>query len=107
MTATLRVNLEIGKKRRVVVGALDWPGLDRWGTSEDDTLDKLLSNVPRYVGVAERAGTGSAFARARVMDSILDGTHDLGYSDRAHLTRDLRVLTGFTPAQTRHRDEPI
>jgi hypothetical protein len=25
----LRVVLEVGKKRRVVAGALDWPGLDR------------------------------------------------------------------------------
>ena len=31
MTDTLRVILEIGKKRRVVAGAMDWPGLDRWG----------------------------------------------------------------------------
>ena len=34
-TPRLRVILEIGKKRRVVAGATDWPGLDRWGTSED------------------------------------------------------------------------
>ena len=65
MTKTLRVVLEIGKKRRVVAGAMDWPGLDRWGTSEDDALEKLLSYVPRYVQVAERAGLGSAFERAR------------------------------------------
>jgi hypothetical protein len=56
MTGTLRVILEIGKKRRVVAGAMDWPGLDRWGTSEDDAVDKLGTYVPRYVGVAERAG---------------------------------------------------
>jgi hypothetical protein len=44
---------------------MDWPGLDRWGTSEDDALSKLSSYLPRYAGVAERAGMGSAFARAR------------------------------------------
>jgi len=65
MTDTLRVILEIGKKRRVVAGAMDWPGLDRWGTSEDDALDKLSSYLPRYAGVAERAGMGTAFGRAR------------------------------------------
>jgi hypothetical protein len=64
MSDTLRVILEIGTKRRVVAGAMDWPGLDRWGTSEDDALDKLSSYLPRYAGVAERAGMGSAFARA-------------------------------------------
>jgi hypothetical protein len=65
MTDALRVILEIGKKRRVVAGAMDWPGLDRWGTSEDDALGKLSSYLPRYAGVAERSGLGSAFARAR------------------------------------------
>jgi len=53
MTDALRVILEIGKKRRVVAGAMDWPGLDRWGTSEDDALGKLSSYLPRYAGVAE------------------------------------------------------
>ena len=67
MTDTLRVILEIGKKRRVVSGAMDWPGLDRWGQSEDEALDKLSTYHPRYAGVAERAGTGNAFARARDM----------------------------------------
>lgn len=38
---------------------------------------------------------------------ILDVTHDLGYADQAHLTRDLRRLTGYTPGQTKQRDEPI
>jgi hypothetical protein len=70
MTDTLRVILEIGKKRRVVAGAMDWPGLDRWGTSEDDAIEKLLSYVPRYAGVAERAGKKSAFARARDVEVI-------------------------------------
>jgi hypothetical protein len=70
VTDTLRVILELGKKRRVVAGAMDWPGLDRWGTSEDDAVDKLLSYVPRYAGVAERAGMGSAFARARDVEVV-------------------------------------
>ena len=42
------------KSRRVVAGAMDWPGLDRWGTSQDDALNKLSSYLPRYVGVAVR-----------------------------------------------------
>jgi hypothetical protein len=29
MSDTLRVILEIGTKRRIVAGAVDWPGLDR------------------------------------------------------------------------------
>jgi hypothetical protein len=70
MTDTLRMILELGKKRRVVAGAMDWPGLDRWGTSEDDALDTLSSYLPRYAAVAERAGIGSAFTRARDVEVV-------------------------------------
>ena len=70
MTDTLRVILEIGRKRRVVAGAMDWPGLDRWGTSEADALGKLSSYLPRYAVVAERAGLGSAFAGVRAMEVV-------------------------------------
>ena len=70
MTDALRVILEIGKKRRVVAGAMDWPGLDRWGTSEDDALSRLLAYVPRYVAVAERAGLGAALRRAREVEVV-------------------------------------
>jgi AraC-like DNA-binding protein len=40
-------------------------------------------------------------------ESILDVTHELGYADQAHLTRDLKRLTGYTPGQTKGRGEPI
>jgi hypothetical protein len=70
MTDALRVILEVGKSRRVVAGAMDWPGLDRWGTSEDDALEKLTSYLPRYAGVAERAGMRSAFERARDVEVV-------------------------------------
>jgi hypothetical protein len=70
MTEALRVTLEIGKKRRVVAGAQDWPGLDRWGTSEEDAIEKLLSYVPRYAGVAERAGMEREFAAQRSVEVV-------------------------------------
>ena len=65
MTEKLRVILEIGKKRRVVAAAMEWPGLDRWGTSEDDAIARLTSYLPRYAAVAERAGLARTFAGAR------------------------------------------
>ena len=44
MTDKLRVLLEIGTKgRRVVAAATDWPGLDRWGKTQDDALEMLSS----------------------------------------------------------------
>ena len=70
MVDSLRVILELGKKRRVVAGAMDWPGLDRWGTSEEDALAKVVAYVPRYTSVAARAGFKTAFARARNVDVV-------------------------------------
>jgi hypothetical protein len=70
MADAMRVILELGKQRRVVAGAMDWPGLDRWGTSEDDALGKLWSYVPRYAGVAERAGLAAPFGRQQSVEVV-------------------------------------
>jgi hypothetical protein len=70
VSASLRVILEVGKKRRVVAGAMDWPGLDRWGTSEDDALAKVASYVSRYAGVAERADLATDFAAAADVEVV-------------------------------------
>jgi hypothetical protein len=70
MPDKLRVVLELGKKRKVVAGAMDWPGLDRWGTFEEDAIEKLLSYVPRYASVAERADLEKAFSRAHDVEVV-------------------------------------
>ena len=64
MTDQLRVLLEIGPNgKRVVASAMDWPGLERWGRTEDESVDKLLAYRPRYARVAERVGLRAAFDR--------------------------------------------
>jgi hypothetical protein len=65
MTGQLRVLLEIGPKgKRVVASAMDWPGLERWGRTDEEAIDRLLSYVPRYTPVAERVGLRSEFERS-------------------------------------------
>jgi AraC-like DNA-binding protein len=39
--------------------------------------------------------------------SITQVVHELGYADQAHMTRQLKQLTGYTPAQNSKRDEPV
>jgi hypothetical protein len=87
MTDELRVILELGKKRRVVAGAMDWPGLDRWGATEDSALEKLLAYVPRYAGVAERAGLVGAYARASNVDVVerVPGSSSTDFWGFAHI----------------------
>jgi hypothetical protein len=71
MSDAMRIVLEIGPKgRRVVAGALDWPGLDRWGPDEEAALAKVASYGPRYAPVAELAGMADAFARGDRMDVV-------------------------------------
>jgi hypothetical protein len=60
MTDTLRVILEIDKKRRVVARAMDWPGLDRWDTSEEDTLERLLA-ASQSVGASSCHVSGGTY----------------------------------------------
>ena len=91
MTKDLRVILEIGIKRRVVAGAMNWPGLDRWGTSEDDALAKLSSYLARYAGVAERAGMVSAFTRSRGLEVIerMPGSSSTDFWGIAHVPSEI------------------
>ena len=91
MTDALRVILEVGKKRRVVAGAMDWPGLDRWGTSEDEALGKLTSYLPRYAGVAERAGMLGAFELARHVEVVerVPGSSSTDFWGIAHVPSEI------------------
>lgn len=69
-TAALRVIVELGPKRKVVAAAIDWPGLDRWGSSEDAALERLVAYLPRYADVAERAGLAASFDAQRNVDIV-------------------------------------
>lgn len=60
---------------------------------------------PRHVRQIERAR--EAVARLRDGAPIADVAQSLGYADQAHLTRDLKRLTGFTPGQSQKRGEPV
>lgn len=53
-----------------MAAATDWPGLDRWGKTQDDALEMLSSYLPRYAGVAERAGLTEASARQRTIEVV-------------------------------------
>lgn len=91
MSGSLRVILEVGKKRRVVAGATDWPGLDRWGTSEEGAIERLIAYVPRYAPVAERAGMAAEFARAREIDVVerVPGSSSTDFWGIPHVPSDL------------------
>lgn len=92
MTDTLRVILEIGKKeRRVVAGAMDWPGLDRWDKTADAAIAKLTTYVPRYAAVAARAGLADELVRHREVEVLecVAGSGSADYWGIAHVPSDV------------------
>ena len=104
MAEVLRVILEIGTKgRRVVAAATDWPGIDRWGKTEDDALEKLSSYVPRYAGVAERAGLADAFERQRTIEVIerYPGSSSTDFWGIAHVSSGTRTATSLSNSPRR------
>jgi hypothetical protein len=92
MSDPLRVILEFGRKeKRVVAGATDWPGLDRWGKTESTALETLTAYHPRYAGVAERAGLATAFLEAtgvEVVERVRDSS-SADYWGIAHVPSDI------------------
>ena len=104
MTDTLRVILELGRKRRVVAGAMDWPGLDRWGTTDENAIEKLLSYVPRYAPVAERARLASEFDEAREVEVVerVTGSSSTDFWGIAHVPSKIEAEV-LSPADLERR----
>ncbi len=68
---TIRVMIEIGKKRKKWVAvAFDWPGWERNGKSEADALQVLEQYRPRFRKVAELAGLAEEFDGAGDPDIV-------------------------------------
>jgi hypothetical protein len=92
MAEMLRVILEVGtKERRVVAGATDWPGLDRWGKTEEHAIATLTSYLPRYAAVAEHAGLANDFARQRAPEVVerVTGSGSADYWGIAHVPSEM------------------
>jgi hypothetical protein len=51
------------REKKWVAVAVDWPGLERGGTSEEKALAKLEAYVRRYLPVAKRARLGAELSR--------------------------------------------
>ncbi len=82
------------------------------GESPSTSIRSVQRHVSQVTGlttnrIRQIVRAREAAERLRRGESILDVTHDMGYADQAHLTRDLKRLTGYTPGQTKERDEAI
>jgi len=66
---------------------------------------RITGLSPRHVRQISRAR--EAVSRLRTGESIAEVAYELGYADQSHLTRDVKRLTGYTPGESRRRDEPV
>lgn len=66
---------------------------------------RITGLSPQHVRQISRAR--EAVARLRTGEPIAEVAYELGYADQSHLTRDVKRLTGYTPGQSRRRDEPV
>ncbi len=77
MSEPTRVLIELGKKKRAVAVAFDWPGWDRSAKSrsEEDALRALEAYRRRYASVAAVAGLGDEFDATAGLEVVerLDG----------------------------------
>lgn len=71
MTAALRIAIEHGPRgRKVAAWAIDWPGLQRGGKTENAALDALGDYRSRYVAVATEAGLGERYDPAAPLEVV-------------------------------------
>lgn len=68
-------------------------------------FERITGQSPRHVRQVTRAR--EAVARLRAGEAIADVAYALGYADQSHLSRDVKRLTGYTPAESQRRDEPV
>jgi hypothetical protein len=82
------------------------------GDAPDTSIRSVQRRVSHVTGltanrIRQIVRAREAAERLRRGEPILDVAHDMGYADQAHLTRDLKRLTGYTPGRTKERDEAI
>lgn len=82
------------------------------GEPADTTIRSVQRRISHVTGltanrIRQIVRAREAAERLRRGEPILDVTHEMGYADQAHLTRDLKRLTGYTPGRTKGRDEAI
>lgn len=80
----------------------------RYGASQRSVQRKFgqtIGMTPAYVMQIERAWRAVELLKTGI--PITEVVHELGYSDQAHLNKNLRKITGYTPKQTAKRTEPL
>ncbi len=76
----IRVMVEVGKKKKSVASAFDWPGWDRSAKTEEEALGVLAAYRPRYAKVAELAGIADEFGATGDLE-VVERLEGIGMTD--------------------------
>ena len=66
---------------------------------------RAIGMTPAYIAQIERAWQAVELLQSG--KPITEVVHELGYADQAHLTRNVKRVTGYTPRQNAKRGEPL
>lgn len=89
----------------IVKAALQGAKLGASQRSVQRRFGRAIGMTPAYIAQIERAWR--AVELLQQGKPITEVANDLGYADQAHLNRNIKRITGFTPKQNAKRDEPF
>lgn len=80
----------------------------RYGASQRSIqrrFGRAVGMTPTYVAQIERAWKAVELLQSG--KPITEIVHELGYADQAHMNRNVKRVTGYTPRQNARRNEPL
>ena len=90
---------------KVVKAVLEGESFGASKRSVQRRFGRTIGMTPAYVAQIERAWRAVELLQGGT--KITEVVHELGYADQAHLNRNLKRITGFTPRQNAKRSEPL
>lgn len=98
-------DLDLLSEDPVVKAVLEGGSFGASRRSVQRRFGRTIGMTPAYIAQIERAWRAVELLQAGT--KITEVVHELGYADQAHLNRNLKRITGFTPRQNAKRDEPL
>lgn len=80
----------------------------RYGASQRSIqrrFGRVVGMTPAYIAQIERAWKAVELLQSGKV--ITEVVHELGYADQAHMNRNVKRVTGYTPRQNARRGEPL
>lgn len=98
-------SLKLVSEDKIVKAVLEGASFGASKRSVQRRFGRTVGMTPAYIAQIERAWRAVELLQQNI--PITEVVHELGYADQAHLNRNLKRITGFTPRQNARRGEPL